>query len=483
MPTPTNNRASKADFEAMLNSQFASYRKGFDPGARVRATVMRIGATHVALDVQAKREGLVDIAEFRDDEGNVTLKPGDVVDAIFVGMQDGGFAFTTRRDGTGASAVNRSLADAHAGGLTLEGLVQSEVNGGYEVQIAGQRAFCPYSQISLFKQEGAVYVGQKFPFMVMEYDPENRNIVVSRRMVLEKAREAQRETLQAEIAPGQVRTGTVSRLTEFGVFVDLGGIDGLVPLKELSWQRDIKPEDVVKPGDTVQVQVRETDWERGRISLSLRAAQGDPWMDVAAKYPVGSTLRGKITRIEHFGAFVELAPGVEGLIPISRLGNGRRIMNPKEVVSEGQELDLQVESVDSERHRISLKPLDARVQALKPGELAPGTEVEGIVEGIKEFGVFVRLSEKQTGLLHISETDLTKGGSPIAKLERAFTPGSSIKLVVKSIEGERISLTLPAKWAASQNDAASDTSSYLADQKKSSKSLGTLGDLFGNLKL
>ncbi len=476
------NRASTAEFEALLNAQFSSYRKGFNPGEKARGTVLRVDDKHVALDVHAKREGLVDIAEFRDADGQVTVKAGDTMEATFVGQQDGAFLFTTRT-GAAGMAIDRTLAAAFAAGSSIEGVVQSEINGGYEVQVGGQRAFCPYSQISLFKQEGAVYTGQKFPFRVMEYDPENRNIVVSRRAILEQEREAQREALQAEIVPGQIRTGTVSRLTEFGVFVDLGGIDGLVPLKEIAWERGVKPEDVVKPGDKVQVLVRETDWERGRVSLSLRAAQGDPWNDAVGRYPVGSALHGKITRIEPFGAFVEVVPGVEGLIPIGRLGGGRRIMSPREVVSEGQEIDVQIESIDDVRRRISLKPIDSRVQALKPGELETGVEVEGIVEGIKDFGVFVRLSEKQTGLLHISETDIPKGGSPAAKLERAFPPAGKIKVVVKSIEGDRISLTLPAKWAASRNDGEAETADYLARQPAAKKSFGSLADAFGDLKL
>ena len=477
------NRASTAEFEALLNAQFSSYRKGFNPGAKMPGTVLRVGVTHVAIDVNAKREGMIDITEFRDAEGKVTIKPGDVFEATFVGQKDGAFVFTTRAGGGGMGASNSTIAEAFKSGLTLEGTVKSEINGGYEVLVAGQRAFCPFSQISLFKQEGAVYVGQKFLFQVAEYDPENRNVIVSRRTVLEKEREAQREALQAAIEPGQVRTGKVSRITEFGVFVDLGGMDGLIPLKELAWQRDVKPEDLVKPGDTVQVQVRETDWERGRISLSLRGAQADPWDTVVDRYPVGSALHGKVTRIERFGAFVEIVPGVEGLIPIGKLGGGRRLMSAREVVSEGQELDLKVESVDRERRRISLSPIDERVQALKPGELSVGAEVEGIVEGIKDFGVFVRLSEKQTGLLHISETDLPKGGSPAAKLERAFPPSSKIKVVVKSIEGDRLSLTTPAKWLLSQGREEDDGGSLLAQHRPSGKGLGSMGDVFANLKL
>jgi small subunit ribosomal protein S1 len=478
-----SNSAAKADFAAMLDAQFASYRKGFDPGTKVSAVVLRVDSKQVAIDVNAKREGVISVEEFRDGDGKVTVKPGDRLEATFVGMQDGGFAFTTRIGGAGVSASNASLAAAFNSGAALEGVVQSEVNGGYEVQVAGQRAFCPYSQISLFKQEGAVYVGQKFLFMVMEYDPENRNVIVSRRLVLEKEREAQREALQASIEPGQTRTGKVTRIAEFGIFVDLGGMDGLIPLKELSWQRDVKPESVAKPGDTVEVLVRETDWVRGRISLSLRAMQTDPWDEAALRFPAGSALHGKVTRIEKFGAFVEIMPGVEGLIPIGKLGGGRRLMSAREVVSEGQEMELKVESVDRERRRISLSPIDERVKSLQPGALSVGAEVEGIVEGIKDFGVFVRLSEKQTGLLHISETDLPKGGSGAAKLERLFPPSSKIKVVVKSIEGERLSLTTPAKWQASQGREDDDHGAILEQHRPSGKGLGSLGDAFGKLKL
>jgi small subunit ribosomal protein S1 len=473
--------AALAEFEALLNAQ-ADYRKGFSPGERVKATVISAGAEYVVMDVKGKHEGLVASEEFRDTDGQLTVKAGDSVEVIFLSQQNGALMFTTQAGN--APMVDQTFTQAQASGLPVEGVVQSEINGGYEVLVSGKRAFCPFSQMSLFRTEGATYIGQKLPFVVVEYGEDGRNIVLSRRVLLEKEREAQREALQASIQPGQVRTGTVSRLTDFGIFVDLGGIDGLIPLKELSWQRDVKPADVAKPGDKVEVLVRETDWERNRVSLSLRATQGDPWDGVMARYGVGSALRGKVTRLERFGAFVEIVPGVEGLVPIGRLAGGRRIISAREVVSEGQELDVQIESIDAERRRISLKPIDDRVAALKPGELAPGVEVEGIVEGIKEFGVFVRLSEKQVGLLHISETEQPKGGSPAARLERAFPPGSKIKVVVKTMDGERIGLTLLSRWQQQAgSDGQDDTASYLAQNRPTGRGLGSLGDAFMNIKL
>lgn len=475
------NPAAMAEFEALLNAQ-TDYRKGFSPGERVKATVISVGAEYVVMDVKGKHEGLIAAEEFRDTDGVLAVKAGDAMEVIFMAQQNGALVFTTRAGS--APMVDQTFTQAQASGLPVEGVVQSEINGGYEVLVAGKRAFCPFSQMSLFRTEGATYIGQKLPFVVVEYGEDGRNIVLSRRVLLEQEREAQRAALQATIQPGQVRTGTVSRLTDFGIFVDLGGIDGLVPLKELSWQRDVKPADVAKPGDKVEVLVRETDWERNRVSLSLRATQGDPWDSVITRYGVGSALRGKVTRLERFGAFVEIVPGVEGLVPISRLAGGRRIISAREVVNEGQELDVQIESIDVERRRISLKPIDDRVAALKPGELAPGVEVEGIVEGIKDFGVFVRLSEKQVGLLHISETDQSKGGSPAAKLERAFPPGSKIKVVIKVIEGERIGLTLLSRWQQQiGGDGTDDTAGYLAQNRPSGRGLGSLGDAFTNIKL
>jgi small subunit ribosomal protein S1 len=479
----SEKKVSMADFESLLSAQLSTYRKGFNPGDRVRGTVSNINNQYVTLDVNAKREGLVPLADMTREDGTLRCAIGDSVEVIFAGMQNGAFLFS---GSLGAKqVVDRTLAEAYERQLPVEGLVEKEVNGGYEVTVAGKRAFCPFSQINLFRQEGAEYIGHKFNFLISEYgeDERGQNVVVSRRSLLEKAREAQRQELVEELYVGMVATGAVTRIVEFGVFVDLGGAEGLIPLKEVAWARDVKPEDVVKVGDKVDVQIKEIDWDRNRISLSLRGAQGDPWDDAVARFPQGATFIGKITKIERFGAFAQIIPGVEGLIPIGKLGRGRRLMSAREVVTEGQEMLLKVESVDSEKRRISLSPVDERVRALQPGELAEGVKVEGIVESIQPFGLFVRLSEEKTGLLHISETDIPKGGNPAAKLERQFPPSSTIEVVVKAVEGDRISLTLPARWEARGGDdeESNDISMWLADSPGGA--LGSLGDAFGHLKL
>jgi small subunit ribosomal protein S1 len=480
----SDKKVSMADFESLLNEQLSNYHKGFNPGDRVRGTVSNITSQYVVLDVNAKREGLLPIADMTNEDGTLRCQVGEAVEVIFAGMQNGTFLFS---GSVGAKQViDRSLADAYARQMPVEGLVEKEINGGYEVTVSGKRAFCPFSQISLFRQEGAEYIGHKFSFLISEYGEDDRgsNVIVSRRTLLEKERESQRLELIEDLHVGMVATGTVTRIVEFGVFVDLGGVEGLIPLKEVAWARDVKPEDVVKTGDKVDVQIKDLDWDRNRISLSLRGAQGDPWDDTAARFPQGSTFTGTITKLEKFGAFAQIVPGVEGLIPIGKLGGGRRLMSAREAVTEGQELLLQVDSIDFERRRFSLRPVDERIKALQPGELAEGAKVEGIVESIQPFGIFVRLSETKTGMLHISETDLPKGGNPAAKLERQFPPSSKIQVVVKSVEGDRISLTLPAKWEArGSGDAANnEISSWLASNKNSG-SLGSLGDAFSKLKL
>ena len=472
---------SMADFEALLNAQFNSYRKGFNPGEKVKGIVVSTKGDFVVLDVNAKNEGLVPVAELLDKDGDLMVTPGQEIEAIFSRVDGGAFIFTMRIAGT--AAVDRSIQTAQEQNLPVEGLVKAEINGGYEIEVNGQRGFCPFSQIDLFKREGVTYVGQRFPFLVTEYDAEEKNLVLSRRQLLEREREAQRAALLEQLAVGQMREGTVTRLADFGVFVDLGGIEGLVPLKELSWERGVKPEDIVKSGDRVEVLVNDIDIDRNRISLSLRGTKADPWDAAAASHPVGTAFTGKVVHLEPFGAFVQIVPGVEGLIPIGKLGNGRRLMHPREAVSVGQELIVQVETVDLDRRRIGLKVVDERVAQLQPGSLEVGSEVEGIVEGIRDFGVFLRLSETKTGLLHIGETDVGKGGNPAARLERAFAPGSKVMVVVKENDGNRISLTLPGRWKSAANTDEVDTAAFLANQRSATKSFGSLSDAFDALNL
>lgn len=466
------------------SAQLNSFRKGFAPGERVRVTVLDVAAGYVTLDLGAKIAGFVNVVDLP--EGQELPKPGDSLDLVFVEMKEGAARFTGKISTAAGAAVNESLRMAYDTKLPVEGTFEKEVKGGFEVTVCGERAFCPFSQIDLYRspdRDNAALVGTKATFFVTEYDPEEHTLVVSRRAVLEKERDDRKAALRAELREGDLRDGTVTRIMPFGAFVDLGGVEGLIPLREISWDRNVKPEDILAPGQQVRVAVLSADWENEKFSLSLKSVQTNPWDEFVADFGPGQVVSGTVTKLMDFGAFIQLVPGVEGLIPIGRLGNGRRISHAREALTEGQPIDVKIESIDTERRRISLTPFDERVEALKPGELAIGMTVRGIVEGVREFGVFVRLSEKQTGLLHVGECDIERGGNVVQKLEAKFTPGSDIAVIVKSLDGDRIGLTLPSHYDAEREaeQAEADVQSFL--KKGGNKSLGSLESLFDKLSL
>ncbi len=427
-----------------IDVQLGSLRRGCNPGEKVKGFVVSIGQDYVVVDINAKMQGVIERTQWAD-EAEVP-EVGEEVEAYFVDVSDGA-ARLVLGGSASAAAMNQSIQQAYLTKLPLEGKIEKEINGGYEVTIAGQRAFCPFSQVGLHRpaETDEKPIGRTMTFLVMEYDSRENSFVVSHRALLEKERAEKREGLKTELKEGDLREGIVTKIMPFGVFVDIGGIEGLIPLRELSWDRTVKAEEILKEGQGVKVAILTLDWEADRFSLSLRDTLVDPWKDYAEEFGIGSYVTGKVVKIMPFGVFVVLQPGVEGLVPISRLGGGRRISHPKECVSEGDTLDLQIESIDMEKKRISLKVVDTRVRALNPGEIAVGAHIKGLVEGIREFGLFVRLSEEKTGLLHVSECEIERGGNPVAKMELKYPLGQEVEVVVKAVEGDRISLALPAK--------------------------------------
>lgn len=392
-----DKKASMADFAALLNQQLKTYHKGFNPGDRAQARVLRVDRGYAALDVQAKNEGLLPLEQVSDDKGTVTVKPGDTLDVVFVGMEKDAFLFSLAS--AAKPVFDKSITAAYASKMPVEGKVEKEVKGGYEVTVCGQRAFCPFSQIDRFKKEGAEYVGQKLSFLVSECSTDERgaNLIVSRRALLDREAAADRERLQASLTEGQTVNGKVTRLMEFGAFVDIGGVEGLVPLRELSWAMHVKPEDVCKVGDDVTVQILSLNWEDNRISLSLKACTPNPWDDAAARFPQGTEFVGKIVRIMPFGAFVSMIPGVDGLIPIGKLGAGRRIATPAEVVKLGDTVRVKVDSVDFERRRFSLRPVTSATP-VKPGEKPAAADAEPAIN-IQDWMAKAKEGEANIGSL------------------------------------------------------------------------------------
>ena len=346
------------DFAAMLaeSERGAPRTKRPRVGDQVTGKVISIGKEAVFVDVGGKGEGELDRAEVSDPEGKLLIKLGDTVDARVVA--DAGGVLTLRvKLGRGPEA-RAELQQAQQLGIPVEGVVTEVVKGGVAVDVAGVRGFCPASQLDVrFVDDLTTYVGQRLMFRITRYEP--RNLVLSRRALIEEDNARRATETRKKLEPGAVVRGKVVGFKPFGAFIDLGGIEGMLHISELGYARVEKPEDVLSLGQEVDVAVLKIEPaakgdKSERISLSLKALATDPWRDAAGSLVEGSRVRGKITRLSQFGAFVEIAPGVEGLVHISELGAGRRINHPKEVVSVGQEVEAVVLSVDHERRRIGL---------------------------------------------------------------------------------------------------------------------------------
>jgi small subunit ribosomal protein S1 len=480
------NEKSTSDFGSYLEANLSSLRTDFQVGDRVEGTITQIGRHTVFVDINARSDGILDREELLDDNDELTVSVGDRIEAFFTGWSDDCVRLTTRMTGHVADA---GLEDAYQSGIPVEGRVTEERKGGYAVSLMGQTAFCPYSQIDIYKQEPATYLGQKLTFLIAEYAEDGRNIIVSRRRLLEQEKESKRRELESTLSAGDVMEGRVTRLMPFGAFVDLGGAEGLIHVSELGWSRNTKPEDVLAEGQDVTVKVLDVDWEKDRISLSLRHAQGDPW-DAFLQNPTfgeGHHCTGTVTHIAQFGAFVEIQPGIEGLVHISRLGAGRRVNSPAEVVDVGDTVEVSILDIDPEKRRIALSMDDAFADMPQDAQddgdsdtdtLRVGARLTGTVDGHRDFGVFVRLPGDSSGLLHVSQVELKGSTNPGKALYKMFPPESSIDVVVREIQGDRISLTLPETL---EKEAETLTPQDLEDG--GGKDLGSLEGLFGDLKL
>ncbi|MBJ6726955.1 30S ribosomal protein S1 [Geomesophilobacter sediminis] len=326
-----------------------------EPGDKVEATVLKIAKDWVFLDTGRKGEGILDIKEVTDAEGNLTVNVGDKVSAWFISSRNNEMRFTTKVGAAGKGAGNAQLQEAYAAGIPVEGTVEKEIKGGFEVKVAGSRAFCPFSQIALRRiDDAAAFVGKHLAFRITEYSENGRNIVVSHRAILEEEQRQQKEALKETLKVGDRVRGTVVSLRDFGAFVSIGSVQGLLPVSEVGWTRVKHVSDVLSVGDEVEVIIKGIDWEKDRISFSLKDTLADPWETAAQAFPEGSYQNGKVARLTPFGAFVTLGEGIDGLIHISKLGAGKRIAHPKEVLSEGQEVEVKVEGIDREQRRISL---------------------------------------------------------------------------------------------------------------------------------
>ena len=325
-------------------------------GQSVEAVIAKITSDWVFIDLGGKTEGIVERNEFLDKEGQLTVKEGDTVKVYFLSSRHGERVFTTRVSG---DAARQYLEEAWQNAIPVEGIVEKEVKGGLEVRIAGTyRAFCPFSQAGIPRGEtAAALMGQRVPFIVIEYGERGRRLIVSRRRILEEEERKRKEAIKETLREGMVVTGTVKSLRDFGAFVDIGGIEALLPVSEVGWGRVEDIRDRFTVGQTLEALVLGIDWARDRITLSVKGTLPDPWENVETRYPDGSRHRGTVARLADFGAFITLEPGVDGLIPISRLARGKKIRHPREVLVQGDPIEVLVESSDRAKRRLSLSPV------------------------------------------------------------------------------------------------------------------------------
>jgi small subunit ribosomal protein S1 len=375
--------ASDDDFAALLaeSETGKSRARRVAVGDVVRGRVIAVGASHAFVAVGGKAEAQIDVNEFRDPAtGEVSLREGDELEATVVddGTRTG--SIVLKRVAGRGGHVPGELEQAFANGIPVEGLVAGENKGGFDVQLGSVRAFCPASQIDRRRGEAAGYVGQRLRFRITKLDPNGRNVVVSRRQLLEEEAQAQAATTMATLREGAIVSGTVTSLRDFGAFVDLGGIDGLIHVSELGHARVGNPADVLQVGQRVEAQVVKiepgTGGKPSRIALSLRALAPDPWATVRERFPVGVTVPGVVRRLEQFGAFVEIAPGIDGLVHVSRMVLDRRIAHPRQVVSIDDPVEVTIVEIDPEKRRIGLSMVESARRAKDSAELEERRDTE-----------------------------------------------------------------------------------------------------------
>lgn len=452
-------------------------------GDRIEATVVAIDDESVFVSLGAKSEGVIDRKDLQDKDGELTVNIGETVKVYVVSTRGGNIRLSTAlRSGDGGFDM---FFEAQAQQIPVEGKVVGQNKGGFDVEIAGKRAFCPTSQISAHPVEDpAVFVGQTLTFLVTRCDDGGRNVVVSARAHIERERAAQAAQTREKLVVGATLTGVVSRVADFGAFIDLGGIDGLAHVSELAWTRPDHPSEVVREGQAVTVKVLsiEEGGPKGepRISLSMKELQEDPFVDAVRAIQIGDNLSSKVTRLADFGAFVEVAPGIEGLVHISELTTGRRVKHPSEIVSVGDLVEVQVLAIDPRKRQIglSMRRLMDDPWEKAAVELPPGTTVQGTIDGVESFGAFVLFENGLRGLLPWSQ--LAEGEDRAQR--KLATPGETIEVKVLEIDASRGRMTLTRRNEIEAREEQTNVRAVLAKQNRQEDGFGTFGDLLAKFR-
>ena len=453
---------TRDDFEALLNEQLGGAGDGGFEGRVVKGTVTAIEAGHAVIDVGLKSEGRINLKEFTRGEDDHGLAVGSEVEVYVDRVENADGEAMLSRDRARREAAWDKLENEFGEGKRVEGRIFGRVKGGFTVDLDGAVAFLPGSQVDIRPVRDVTPLMEvPQPFQILKMDRRRGNIVVSRRAVLEETRAEQRSELIAKLAEGQVIEGVVKNITDYGAFVDLGGIDGLLHVTDMSYKRVNHPSEVIEIGQSVKVQIVRINPETQRISLGMKQLESDPWDGVAAKYPVGAKLSGMVTNITEYGAFVELEAGIEGLVHVSEMSWTKKNVHPGKIVSTSQEVDVMVLEVDSDKRRISLGLKQAQRNPWDEfAETHPvGSEVNGEVKNATEFGLFIGLEGDVDGMVHMSDIAWGISGEDALALHRK---GEEVKAIVLDVdvEKERISLGMKQleKGAPTADGAATATS-------------------------
>lgn len=415
------------------------------PGAIIQAKVVDIDDDYVTLNAGLKSEGVVSLDEFKDKNGELEVHLGDMVEVALDSVEDGFGETILSREKAKRQEAWRKLSRSYEKGETVTGLISGKVKGGFTVEINSIRAFLPGSLVDVRPVRDPSYLeGKELEFKVIKMDLKRNNIVVSRRAVVEEENSAERQALLESLHDGQVLNGIVKNLTDYGAFIDLGGIDGLLHITDISWKRVKHPSEVLTVGQEIRVKVLSFDSERNRVSLGMKQLGNDPWVDLVERYPVQARLKGKVTNITDYGCFVEIEEGVEGLVHMSEMDWTNKNIHPSKVVSLGDVVEVMVLEIDEERRRISLgmKQCVGNPWYQFSEKHAKNEKVQGKIRSITDFGIFIGLDGDIDGLIHISDISWDVAGEEAVK---QFKKGQEIEAIILSIDAERERISLGLK--------------------------------------
>jgi small subunit ribosomal protein S1 len=437
-----NNQTAGGEFEKLFSA--STKEQDFRVGDVVTGTVVEVQSDYVLVDINYKSEGLIPINEFRMVDGVRQVKAGDQVEVLIDRIENENGMIALSKDKADMLRAWTDISKAAENEEIIEGTVVAKVKGGLSVDI-GVKAFLPGSQIDLRPVRNMdVYLGKKYKFKVIKFNKKRGNIVLSRRAILEEERDSLKAQTADTMKEGATVVGLVKNVTDYGAFIDLGGLDGLLHITDMSWGRVKHPSELINVGDEITVKILKYDTEKERVSLGLKQLTEDPWNEVKAKYTIGSRVKGKVVSVAEYGAFVELGDGVEGLIHVSEMSWTKRVKHANQVVEVGQEVEVQVLEIDSENRRISLgmKQLQANPWVEMKETYPPGTIIEGEVKSVTDFGIFVGIEEGIDGLVHISDFSWTKRVNHPSEM---FAKGQKIRAVVLGVDSENERFSLGVK--------------------------------------